>query len=155
MYEELLKRIRQVAEEVCEDYDVDPYNAEQRFFVIEEAAKAIEEMQKKYDGAVSDNKSLCRQIAELAKERNEAYSKGVLEGGIAQRAEDEKWMPKWIPVTERLPEKSGSYLVYVYGEVTEMDCWRGKWHMLGDDYTKAVTHWMPLPKPPKEESNGV
>ena len=98
MYEELLKRIRQVAEEVCEDYDVDPYNAEQRFFVIEEAAKAIEEMQKKYDGAVSDNKSLCRQIAELAKERNEAYSKGVLEGGIAQRAEDEKWMPKWIPI---------------------------------------------------------
>lgn len=31
---------------------------------------AIEELQKKYDGAVSDNKSLCRQIAELAKERN-------------------------------------------------------------------------------------
>ena len=59
---------------------------------------------------------------------------------------------RWIPVTERLPEKSGSYLVYVYGEVTEMDCWRGKWHMLGDDYTKAVTHWMPLPEPPKEEA---
>ena len=59
---------------------------------------------------------------------------------------------KWIPVTERLPEKNGSYLVYVYGEVTEMDCWHGKWHRLRDDYTKAVTHWMPLPEPPKEET---
>ena len=56
----------------------------------------------------------------------------------------------WIPVTERLPEKTGSYLVYVYGEVTEMNYWHGKWHSLGDDYTKAVTHWMPLPEPPKE-----
>lgn len=58
---------------------------------------------------------------------------------------------RWIPVTERLPEKNGSYLVFVYGEVTEMNCWHGKWHRLGDDYTKAVTHWMPLPEPPKEE----
>ena len=58
---------------------------------------------------------------------------------------------KWIPVTERLPEKTGSYLVYVYYEVTEMNYWHGKWHRLGDDYTKAVTHWMPLPKPPQKD----
>ena len=44
MYDELVKRVRQVAEEVCYDYDVDPYIAEQRFFVIEEAADAIEEL---------------------------------------------------------------------------------------------------------------
>lgn len=49
MYEELIKRVRQVAEEVCDNYDVDPYIAEQRFFVIEEAANAIEELQKKYE----------------------------------------------------------------------------------------------------------
>ena len=46
MYDELIKRVRQVAEEVCDDYDVDPYIAELRFFVIEEAADAIEHMQK-------------------------------------------------------------------------------------------------------------
>lgn len=57
---------------------------------------------------------------------------------------------EWIPVTERPPKKNGVYLVYVYGEVTEMNYWHGKWHMLRDDYTKAVTHWMPLPQPPKE-----
>ena len=57
--------------------------------------------------------------------------------------------PRWIPVSERLPEKNGSYLVYVYGEVTEMEYWHGKWHRLRDDYTKAVTHWMPLPPAPE------
>ena len=44
MYDELIKRIRQVAEEVCEDYDVDPYNAEQRCLAILQAADAIEEL---------------------------------------------------------------------------------------------------------------
>ena len=58
---------------------------------------------------------------------------------------------RWIPVTERLPERSGTYLVYVYGDVTDLNYWRGEWHRLGDDYTKAVTHWMPLPEPPEEE----
>lgn len=67
----------------------------------------------------------------------------------AQKAVLEKF-PRWIPVTERLPEKNGSYLVYVYGDVTEMDFWHGKWHRLRDDYTKAVTHWMPIPTPPEE-----
>lgn len=46
MYDELIKRIRQVAEEVCEDYDVDPYNAEQRCLAILQAADAIEELNK-------------------------------------------------------------------------------------------------------------
>ena len=61
--------------------------------------------------------------------------------------------PKWIPVTERLPEESGGYLVYcgdydgiciLYCEVLKTKSkWRTKW--------KKVTHWMPLPEPPKGE----
>jgi len=64
--------------------------------------------------------------------------------------------PRWIPVTERLPEEDGMYLVH------------GKWSASGrkvtdtcefyvhDGYFRAawnfdVTHWMPLPEPPKEE----
>lgn len=46
MYDGLVTRVRQVAEEVCDDYDVDPYIAEQRSFVIEEAADAIEKLNK-------------------------------------------------------------------------------------------------------------
>lgn len=60
---------------------------------------------------------------------------------------------KWIPVTERLPEKSGEYLTYcgdyvgvcvLYYEVLKTKGkWRTRW--------KEVTHWMPLPQPPKGE----
>ena len=60
---------------------------------------------------------------------------------------------KWIPVTERLPELSGEYLVYcgeydgicvLYYEILKTKGkWRSNW--------KEVTHWMPLPEPPKEE----
>lgn len=64
---------------------------------------------------------------------------------------------KWIPVTEGLPEKTGKYLVC--GQ------WRGEpaetWvcELIAFDKIKgwanearnpAVTHWMPLPKPPQK-----
>ena len=62
-------------------------------------------------------------------------------------------LPKWIPVTERLPEKSDEYLVYCgeydgvcvlnYEILETKSKWRSRW--------KEVTHWMPLPEPPKEE----
>lgn len=75
-----------------------------------------------------------------------------------------KFEPKWIPVMERLPEKSGWYLVNVFsfgvrwGEITTKDsAWiqlvfyhEGKFHKLIGSNAK-VTHWMPLPTPPKEE----
>ena len=60
---------------------------------------------------------------------------------------------KWIPVTERLPEQDGDYLVYcgeydgicvVYYEVLKT---KSKWHCKW----KEVTHWMPLPMPPEGE----
>ena len=69
--------------------------------------------------------------------------------------------PRWIPVTERLPEKSGNYLT-AFGDGTAMAVnefmhprdWltkegrkanpNGKW------YWGGVTHWMSLPEPPME-----
>lgn len=55
---------------------------------------------------------------------------------------------RWIPVTERLPEEDGDYLVTtssLYGAtkyVTTRDFSEGRW-----TYDSAVTAWMPLPKP--------
>jgi hypothetical protein len=59
---------------------------------------------------------------------------------------------RWIPVTERLPEESGEYLAYcgeydgicvIYYEILKTKSkWMTNW--------KKVTHWMPLPEPPKE-----
>ena len=56
--------------------------------------------------------------------------------------------PKWIPVTERLPEKEGTYIVHgnlggVFGLFYD--------DMLSGSFKQMVTHWMPLPEPPKGE----
>ena len=59
----------------------------------------------------------------------------------------------WIPVSERLPEDDDRYLIrYVYGEsikrtfVSDYLAIENKWSSFGI----AVTHWQPLPAPPKE-----
>ena len=67
-------------------------------------------------------------------------------------------MQKWVPVTERLPEDSGYYLVVhrnkYNGSISiafEMyiKCKIGEWWE--NDYAYDVTHWMLLPEMPKGE----
>lgn len=102
---------------------------------------------------MTDYTELTKRLRECTAEQNgEKTLWHQAADAIEELLQKTQQLHSWIPVKERLPEKNGSYLVYVYGEVTEMDCWHGKWHRLRDDYTKAVTHWMPLPKPPKEET---
>ena len=80
---------------------------------------------------------------------------------------------RWIPVTERLPEKDGSYLCFsqycgsgwcsVRGfardgrKKDEYDFqrrWKNVWYDYDSEYgycvIDSITHWMPLPEPPKE-----
>ena len=63
--------------------------------------------------------------------------------------------PKWIPVTERLPEEYETVLVCSGGYVEPgwLGCDRVFYthDKYESDTIYDVTHWMPLPEPPKGE----
>ncbi len=60
---------------------------------------------------------------------------------------------RWIPVSERLPEKDGRYLV----TCTKWGAWEVDWNIFykkpreGWLWEQDVSAWMPLPEPYKEE----
>ena len=104
--------------------------------VMQEAAEALETLQQ-----------------ELQDERHRHDRYVDFELAQAEELRKLKDQTRWIPVTERLPEESGEYLAYcgefdgicvVYYEILKTKSkWRTNW--------KQVTHWMPLPEPPKGE----
>jgi len=55
----------------------------------------------------------------------------------------------WIPVSERLPENDGAYLCWDNRYVTTYAFIFGAWQA-NQFVAKNITHWMPLPNPPKE-----
>ena len=90
------------------------------------------------------------------------------EGGHEMTAEDiadylmENGVPvqKWIPVTERLPKHFGCFIVAIRNPNSErlgvdsadFDPLKKYWYpSMCWDKGYEVTHWMPLPKPPKGE----
>lgn len=99
--------------------------------------------------------TLCDDLAEAA-DRIEAQAKEIEK----LRAQ----LPRWIPVTERLPEYgvrvlatdmyeeddcTGIWTREKYPDDPDGCCWideRGWWHALDE-----VTHWIPLPEPPEAE----
>lgn len=70
---------------------------------------------------------------------------------------------KWIPVSERLPDKDGEYLVRFADKGISNTEYESKFGSFGywlsimwDEDADwfpyvGVTHWMPLPEPPKGE----
>ena len=107
----------------------------------------------------------------------------AIEGLKALQAENDRLkseVPRWIPVEERLPDKPGHYLVctnvnywhggcmdkngsssnagttdgYAGTTLSVLDCFydiTGDWNRVCNAH---VTHWMSLPQPPKEGTNG-
>ena len=140
MYEELEMRLRAVAggsrEEKCDgcQYEEDyPCCVDCLDKLHKQAADAIEELQRQIDAWV------------------EPERKALI-----------KSLPRWIPVTETPPLKVGDngyngYLVYANGYYEVADYTTDKldnvlyFHVNGE-YEPDVTHFMPLPEPPKEET---
>ena len=83
-------------------------------------------------------------------------------------------MDRWIPVSDRFPDQDGKYLVfekYAFGtsittlgfakdgrKVDKYDFhreWKNVWYRYSSEWgyitIDSVTHWMPLPEPPKED----
>lgn len=71
---------------------------------------------------------------------------------------------QWIPVTDRLPELipcnagtaySEAVIVWTDGRKAMVAVWDGVDFLCAADYWEAwgenITHWMPLPMPPKED----
>lgn len=85
-----------------------------------------------------------------------------VEGGLVGIRTVESQIPRWISVEERLPETETWVLCWY------VDIDGDKWHTVGkllkggiwavDIYEMdepeyyTVTHWMPLPEPPKEDA---
>lgn len=68
-------------------------------------------------------------------------------------------VPRWIPVTERLPSENGLYLCCWKAQcddqtwIIRLADWRadtGWMNMHDEPMKKPITHWMPLPEPPEE-----
>lgn len=130
MYDELIDELR------LESVNMHYAKADCELFA--KAADAIEELSKKYLASEVDNINLTGWLAE-------EHAKHL-----------------WIPVTERLPTIDQEVIVLAYGNMmriwnlhrldpeTADVCWECEDGTLDD--VCVVTHWMPLPEPPKEES---
>ena len=64
---------------------------------------------------------------------------------------------EWISVKERLPEESGMYIVTAndgHAQRVSFVQWQKKnrmWNLTGARSYWRVTHWQPMPQPPKGE----
>ena len=96
-------------------------------------------------------------IEELLKENAELDNSGKLLMAAFARLKEK--VPKWISVEERLPEPYQNVLtcarklfgadrLLVYGIDYTIDT--GEWVCGGESYKTMITHWTPLPEPPKE-----
>lgn len=158
MYDELVERLKEDKSWVEQGTTQTEHEIAEH---IQQAADAIEEL----TGFVQEAERDRDEYRERLDKANDAIEelradKAALNGTVTNLLEQIKDIGKfrWIPVTERLPSENGFYLcLYNHNHpggvamdegLSILQWFCGGWN-LNEIYT--VTHWMPLPTPPKEE----
>jgi len=97
------------------------------------------------------SKELAEKIVDLFAENR--YDSPLITQIRDMLPELEALLPKWIPVTERLPPERGIYIATVTGSnVSKSVFFDGyTWH----GFEKCVTHWQPLPAPASSDASTV
>lgn len=124
---------------------------------MDKAADAIEELSKLADAI--PHVCECCVGCELEKKNGGCDHAFVLS---SKRAMQYLIEPRWIPVTERLPDVWSDVLVAVLKHrprsypvrtmAVDFITMTGEWAEMSCDWRNEVTHWMPLPEPPREET---
>lgn len=74
-------------------------------------------------------------------------------GAAVLTREIERMADGWISVEDKLPGNCEPVLIWAFGCCREVGCYNERnklWETISNAYENCVTHWMPLPKPPKE-----
>lgn len=113
-----------------------------RVGLLTQAANAIEELSMKLHGDEAAIAGMKREIARM-----------VVAG-----------KPRWIPMTERPPEEELRFYSCYTNKGVVVEClWTNNkyglgpcgewgWRLMDVPQYQHITHWMPLPEPPKEEA---
>ena len=92
----------------------------------------------------------CRYYAMIGKCKENMVADILISNGITVPDTN---VGKWIPASDP-PEDHNEYLVMIKGANRPTALWyspnSGTWHECGALISYPVTHWMPLPQPPKE-----
>lgn len=127
-----------------------------------ELAEEFEELKRENEELVSDKTYLINAAMDggdkyhytahdIAYRDLERKCKALEAENVALREYIEGLDPRWIPVSERLPEENVTVLVVTKRNRKPVVAWMrlGLWCSRGVDFALSVTHWMPLPNPPE------
>lgn len=125
-----------------------------------EDLKTPEQMAEEYAEDLYKNSDYPKEILVYTKKATAAVFLAGYQAAKDQQADTVKVMPEWISVKDRLPPDGVKMLLIVFGDIhygwidqspsdpTEYCLYFSNTYI--DKGHHALTHWMPLPEPPKD-----
>lgn len=99
-----------------------------------------------------------QEILDYFKDINEVYNDCTRLDSLARMLNEVTASREWIPVTERIPADGSDILAYydnkIETRIIPCNYYKGEWSdcvFNTERVFKYITHWMPLPNPPKKD----